>query len=41
MPAACVGRRGRDGHDALESPPCLPPGNTTIFKPAPLTNRKR
>lgn len=22
------------------APPCLQPGNTTIFKPAPLTNRK-
>lgn len=41
MPAACVGRRGRGGHDAVESPSCLPPGNTTMFKPAPLTNRKR
>lgn len=41
MPAACVGQRSSAGHDAVESRPCLPPGNTTIFKPAPLTNRKR
>lgn len=40
MPAACVGRRGRGGHDALESPPCPPPGNTTIFKPAPLNQQE-
>lgn len=41
MLAACVRRRSSAGHDAVESQPCLPPGNTTIFKPAPLTNRKR